>query len=267
MLRVRKEGKISIHGHRGSRGTLPENCLPSFEEAWKAKADFFELDVHLSKDDVPIVFHDPVITRRVCVDAEKPVTVRSLPAAAIVGFDCGSVPQPNFPKQKLLPGTKISTLESVLKWVASEATGIGVNIEIKLEAVRPEELPSPEGISRRVLEVVDKYHLEDRVILQSFDFRPLGEIRRLKPDMAMSCLFERATDFVAEAKKVGANIIGPFFQLLDASIVKKAHAAGIEVLPWTVNEPADWRKVLDLGVDGIITDYPRTLYEEMKKNG
>lgn len=244
--------KIEIHGHRGSRGTHPENILSSFKEAWEAGADFFELDTHLSKDDVPIVFHDGEVGPRVCLNqALRPL--RDLTAAELCEIDVGSVPQKTYPDQKLCPGEKIQTLEKVLEWVASTPPPFGVNIEIKMSA------GDPILFARKVLELVNRYDLSRRVVVQSFDFRPLVETRRLDPKIFISCLFEKKADFVEEARKVGANAIGPLFLLLEKSVVDKAHAAGLKVLPWTVNLEADWKSLIALGVDGLITDYPRKL--------
>lgn len=263
MIKVRQGNRIGIHGHRGSRGTHPENIIPSFEEALKAGADFFELDLHLSKDDIPMVFHDPVISGRVCRNANqevvrKPIALRNLTAAAIQEYECGDVRQTNFPQQKLFPGTRIPTLEEVLEWMTKYPT-IGVNIEIKMEAVEPHHLPKPELFAERVVSLVRKYGVLDRTIVQSFDFRPLVEAKKLEPALTLSCLFEREADFVAQALKTGAKIIGPNHQLITIELVKRAHDRGVEVLPWTVNDRAAWERMLELGVDGIITDYPQAL--------
>src|SRR5687768_6511398 len=103
-MRIRQKNRIGVHGHRGSRGTHPENTFAGFREALAAGADFFELDLHLSADDVPIVFHDPVVTERVC-KIETPTPVRLLKAKDLREIECGS-------------GEKIPTFEAVLKWVA-----------------------------------------------------------------------------------------------------------------------------------------------------
>lgn len=243
---------IEIHGHRGSRGTHPENIIPSFDEAFQADAAFFELDTHLSKDDVPVVFHDDVVGPRVCKgQAKRPL--RELTSEELTQIDCGSVPQAGFPGQQLCPGEKIPTLDGVLKWVASKPAPFGVNIEIKMSA------GDPILFARKVLDLVEKYGLGKRCVIQSFDFRPLVETRRLDKSVFVSCLFERSANFVEEALRVGANAIGPHFELLERGVVVAAHARGLKVLPWTVNTEKDWRRVIDLGVDGIITDYPRKL--------
>ncbi len=248
---------IQIHGHRGSRGTHPENILTSFKEAYEAGANFFELDTHLSKDDVPIVFHDEKVGPRVCIgQIERPI--RELTAAELTQIDCGSVPQATFPEQKLCPGEKMASLETILTWVASTKPPFGVNIEIKMAA------GDPALFARKVYQLVEQKKLLDRAIIQSFDFGPLVETRRLDKKVFISCLFDRAVDFVAEALKVGANSIGPYFELLTKEIVDKAHQANLKVIPWTVNQPKDWERLAAMGVDGIITDYPRKLLSHLR---
>lgn len=247
--------KIEIHGHRGSRGTLPENTLPSFEEAVSAGADYFELDIQLSADDVPIVFHDPAISPKLCREAKFKLPIRSLKAEEITQFDCGSVAQKDFPRQKQIPGTLIPTLEETLAWLAKASPTAGVNIEMKIE----DPSVDPVAFTKVTLALVKKYGLVSRTLFQSFDFRPLTEASKLIPALRLSCLFEDAADFAAEAARIGAGCVGPSYQLLTEKHIAACHARGIKVIPWTVNELKDWERLIGLGVDGIITDYPRDL--------
>lgn len=241
---------IEVHGHRGSRGTLPENTIPAFQEALAAGADYFELDIHLSSDAIPVVFHDPSLDG-------KPV--QRMTAAELQARDVGAVANPKFPRQKAVPGTHPPTLDETLAWLAGASSSLGVNIEMKIESVAPDPLPDPVKFTRLTLELVKKHGLVRRTLFQSFDFRPLREAKRLIPELRLSCLFEKSADFASEAVAVGAQAVGPFFRLLDERIIADCHARGLKVIPWTVNEPADWEWLLKIGVDGIITDYPRDL--------
>jgi len=162
--------------------------MSGFKEALDSGADFFELDLHLSADDVPIVFHDPVVSDRVC-RTPRPAPVRLLTAKELREIDCGSIPQRHFPDQRPIPGEKIPMFEQVLKWLSSETTDFGVNIEIKMEAVIPEQMPTPELFAKKVVDLVHKYKVGSRAIIQSFDFRPLAEVKKLDPSIFMSCLF------------------------------------------------------------------------------
>jgi glycerophosphoryl diester phosphodiesterase len=134
------------------------------------------------------------------------------------------------------------------------------NIETKSFPDRPELSPPPDEFARLVLEVIRKHHLEQRVILQSFDFRTLHAMRKLAPGIKQAALYSgKAKDFVAIGKEAGADIVSPDFALVTPEQVKAAHAAGFQVLPWTVNRPDDWSRLAAAGVDGMISDDPAAL--------
>ena len=251
--------RIEIHGHRGSRGTHPENTLKGFEEALASGADYFELDTQFSADGEPVVFHDPVISSRVCFGVFDEIPVRTLTARELAAYDVGCVAQRNFPEQQLAPGAHIATLDEVLAWLVKASPEFRVNIEMKVEATSPDLMPDVPKYTHRVLELVKKHGLGDRTLLQSFDFEPLKIAREAEPSLRLSCLFDVRTDYVKEALEVGANVIGPHFSFVTPKVVRSARDAGLQVIPWTVNEPKDWITLLAMGVDGLITDYPREL--------
>ncbi len=127
-------------------------------------------------------------------------------------------------------------------------------------ADHPELTPSPEEFVKLVLTEIRKHHLESRVILQSFDFRTLIAMKRIAPEIALSALYEGTPkDFTAIAREAGAGIVSPNFNLVTPEQVRAAHAAGLQVLPWTPDAPADWDRLIAAGVDGIITDDPAAL--------
>jgi glycerophosphoryl diester phosphodiesterase len=236
--------------------------MRSFQEACDAGCDYFELDVHLTRDDVPVVFHDDDIGPRVCSDAiGRPVSglfpIRQLLASDLQKYDIGQVPQPKFPDQDLEKGARIPTLEEVLLWTRTTSPDLRVNIELKVE--KNTSAPDPEIYATQILKVLKSTGMESRVLLQSFDFRPLEALRRRAPALDYSYLFENETDFAARAVALKAPAVGPYFQLVTRESVEFCHARGIAVVPWTVNEPADWDRLLEWNIDGIITDYPRAL--------
>lgn len=270
-LQVRRGKRIGIHGHRGSRGTHPENTIAAFEEAALAGADFVELDLQLSRDGVPIVYHNPELSGHHCRDEQgvtltQPISIRSLDAEEIILFECGSIPQTHFPDQKLEPGQRVPTLERVFEWVSTRFPKLGINIEIKIDSTELSPGPDPQTFSEAVFELIQKYHFQERVIVQSFDFRPLQFIRQRDPRMTISCLFGETCDFVGRIKDVGANICAPHFKLANQELIESLHSQGIEILPWTVNLDSDWQNLIRLNVDGIITDFPRRLVEWVKQN-
>jgi len=253
--------RIQVQGHRGARAVLPENSLPAFRYAIQNGADVIELDVLLTRDDVPVVVHDPVLNPAICSGPGDGI-VRKMTLAELRLWDCGARPNPEFPKQKPIPGTRIPTLEEVLA-LAAEGDFL-FNIEIKVDG----DDPAPELSARLVLEAVKRAKLESRVIIQSFDFRALHAVRELDPGIPLAALWSgKSRDFVEIARQAGAQIFAPYYHLIETDQVEKAHRAGLKIIPWTVNDPADWDRMIEAGVDGIITDDPSGLIAHLKQKG
>ncbi len=254
------ERQVLVHGHRGARAALPENTIAGFEYAISAGADVLELDLQLTKDGVPVVSHDPVLRPDLCRGpdgAERAIPKMTLDE--LRRWDCGSLQAPGFRRQKPVPGARVPTLDEVLA-LASRGS-FAFNIETKM----PEEAdlaPDPEHFARLVVEAVRARGLKERVILQSFDFRTLDAAAKIAPEIRRSALYGAGgRDFVEIAREAGASIISPNLKLVTAEKVKRAHEAGLEVVPWTANEPREWQRLIDAGVDAIITDDPAGLIE------
>jgi glycerophosphoryl diester phosphodiesterase len=256
---------ILVHGHRGARGVLPENTIPSFLHAIEAGADYIELDLAVTRDNVLVVSHDPIINERICTGPEKARPIRQMTLADVKQWDCGAIANRDFPRQKVAPGSQIPTLDEVLE-LASKGN-FRFNIETKSDPGKPEYTPSPEEFARLVLEAVRRHKLEDRVMVQSFDFRVLHAMKKLAPEMPMAALFSRGSDFVAKAKEAQSSMVSPHYREVTPERVKAAQAAGIPVTPWTANDERVWERLIAAGVDGIITDYPAELIAHLKAKG
>jgi glycerophosphoryl diester phosphodiesterase len=257
---------IQVHGHRGARALRPENTLPAFEYAIAAGVDALELDMAVTRDNVLVVSHDPELRAPVCTGPRDGAVIRELTLAEVRQWDCGAKQNPAFPKQQAVPGTRMPTLEEVFA-LGSKGTFL-FNIETKIFERKPELTPPPEEFARLVLAAVRKHGLEARVVLQSFDFRTLLAMKKLAPEIKLSALYSGpAKDFVAIGKEAGAGIVSPVAGLVTVEQVKAAHAAGLEVLPWTVNTPREWERLVSAGVDGIISDDPAELIAWLKTNG
>ena len=250
--------KVLIHGHRGARAVLPENTIPAFEHAIAAGADVLELDLAVTKDNVVVVSHDPHVNPVICKDAPPKLAIRELTLEQLKRFDCGSLKNPVYPKQQPVPGTRIPTLDEV--FALATRGNFGFNIETKIFAKQPQLAPAPEEFARLVLENIRRHKLENRVILQSFDFRTLHAMKKLAPKMRLSALYEgQPKSFVSIATEAGAGIVSPQYKLVTKEQVDEAHRAGLQVVPWTANTPEDWQHLIDYGVDAIITDDPAGL--------
>jgi glycerophosphoryl diester phosphodiesterase len=255
---------VKVHGHRGARAMRPENTLPAFEYAIAAGVDALELDMAVTKDDVIVVSHDPYLEPPVCAGPKPKVAIRSLTLAEVRQWDCGAVRNPGFATQQTVPGTRMPTLDEVFD-LAPRGSFL-FNIETKITPQTPDLAPPPEDFVKLVLERIWKHHLESRVILQSFDFRTLHAMKKMAPEIKLSALVAGSSlDFVAIGKESGATTISPIFNGVTKDQVSAAHAAGLEVLPWTANKPEDWDKLIAAGSDGIITDDPAALIAYLKK--
>lgn len=256
--------KIEVHGHRGARAVMPENSLPAFEYAIGLGVDVLELDVAVTKDDVLVVSHDPQMNPVHCVGPEgSPKVIREMTYAQLQLWDCGAKANPEFPRQKAIPGTRVPTLDSV--FALATKGKFHFNVETKIFPHRPSVTPTPERFAELMLAAIRKHHLEQRVIVQSFDFRTLRAMKKLAPEIRLSALLGFvAQDFVASAREAGATIVSPQYKLVTPAKVKAAQEAGLQVVPWTANAPADWELLVAAGSDAIISDDPAGLIEFLR---
>lgn len=280
---------IQVHGHRGARASRPENTIPAFEFAIAQGVDALELDMAVTKDNVIVISHDPVLHPPVCSGPQPKAIIRELTLEEVKKWDCGAIRNQDASGHQAAPGTRMPTLDEVFE-LASKGT-FDFNIETKtvprrvtraeaeqllkrfklspgmekdaietITSVGPEVTPPPDEFARMVLEKIRKFHLEKRVILQSFDFRTLHAMKKLAPEIRLSALTsDQMRSFVDIAKEAGAQIISPLYTNVTPEKVRQAHEAGLQVVAWTPNRPEEWKSLVDAGVDAIITDDPEGL--------
>lgn len=261
-----------VHGHRGCRGLLPENTLPAFTRATELGVDYLELDVVISGDGQVVVSHEPWMSHSICLRPngdsisetdERSLNLFKMTAAEIRTYDCGSLEQADFPEQDQVKAYK-PILREVVEMADEHAllSGVpapGYSIEIKSDpALYGTHQPAPAEFVRIVLEAIDSLGLADRCILQSFDPAVLEVVHAERPDITVALLVENQIGWKENLKRLSfePDIYSPWFGLIDAKDVEKLHDKNVEVVVWTVNEAADIRAVMALGVDGIISDYP-----------
>ena len=265
--RAADQARIQVHGHRGARGRRPENTLPAFQYAIEQGVDVLEMDMAVTKDNVIVISHDPVLQGPVCTGPRERAVIRELTLAEVREWDCGAVRNPHFATQQPVPNTRMPTLDEVFQ-LASRGS-FQFNIETKSFPGKPEFTPPPGEFARMVLEKVRQYRVEKRVILQSFDFRTLVAMRKLAPEIRLAALTQTDTcDFAAIASEAGnAEIVSPEFHLVTPAKVEAAHKAGLQVVPWTANTEADWERLIQARVDAIITDDPAALIAMLRNRG
>lgn len=254
---------VKVHGHRGARAVRPENTIPAFEYAIAAGVDALELDLAVTRDNVVVVSHDPYLHPPICTGPSPTAAIRDLTLAEVKRWDCGSTRNPAFPEQQIAPGARIPTLDEV--FALAPRGNFDFNIETKITAAHPELAPPPEEFARLVLQQIRRHKLEQRVILQSFDFRTLIAMQELAPEIRRAALYEGANpDLVEIARQAQTRIVAPIFRLVTPENVRAAHAAGLTVIPWTPNRPADWDRLIAARVDAIITDNPVSLIAHLR---
>jgi len=261
---------IEIHGHRGARASMPVKTIPAFAFAVENGADVLEMDVVATADDILVVHHDLKINANLCRNRdgsriEESLWIRSLSFEQVKSFDCGSSSHPQFPKQRQIPGTKIPSLMEVFEWVKGSklamAGQVKFNIEPKSVPADSIRSPSPSSYARLLVDVIHQFEFEKRVIIQSFDHRVLREVKEIQPKILTSALIAQnyLIDLVRVARIASADIISPNAEWITREQVKTLRAIGLKVIPWTVNDPEDWRRMADFDIDGIITDDPKGL--------
>ncbi len=218
---------IEVHGHRGARAILPENTIAGFEYAISVGVDAIELDVVVSRDDVVVVSHDPYL--------KDGTFIRTLTA-----------------KESGLPA-----LDEVFK--LARLGEFLFNVEAKVSE------HTPSNFAELVLDRIGEHGVSSRVIFQSFDFGILHRMSRMASGITLAALWEGAPrSFVEIAEDAGTKIVAPEYVLVTKDEVHKAHAAGLKVIPWTANTVEDWARLIEAGVDGIITDDPAALIAYLK---
>ena len=242
-----------IIGHRGASAYFPENTMAAFRAAHSMGAEMIELDVLLSKDGVPVVFHDAELDDH--TNGSGLVSDHTL--KELKALDAGGWFDPKFSDQR------IPTLEEVLQFASGK---IALNIEIKSEAVTGE---MEGGVEEKCLRLVKQYDMQDHVLFSSFDYRVASHINRLDPDMPVALLYYKKTS----GKKLPSELVNEYdadafncsFSQLTKKRLKDLRAHEIPVFVYTVNQKRRMQKLLDKGVTGIFTDKPdllKSLIEE-----
>ena len=267
---------IDVQGHRGCRGLLPENSLIAFERAIELGVHTLELDLVISRDKKVVVSHEPFMNSVICFapngqeirpEKEWDFNLYQMDYEEIINFDCGSKFHPDYPDQINKKVFK-PLLSDVFELADSMSESIKFNIELKSdESYDNSYAPAPNEFARLVLDVIDQYDMSERTNLQSFDIRTLESINRLSPSMKLALLVDEDEEILTKLNLLSftPEIISPEFNLLNASIVKDLQSKNFKVIPWTVNKKKDLKKMINYGVDGIITDYPDVLLDLLRE--
>ncbi|MCS6981940.1 MAG: glycerophosphodiester phosphodiesterase family protein [Flavobacteriales bacterium] len=263
---------FDIQGHRGARGLMPENTIPAFIHAMQLGVNTLELDVVVSADSQVVVSHEPwfssEFSSRPNMDVVLPVEEESLslfemPYSEIRQYDVGRRGHKNFPRQQRLSACKpllsqvVDTCEKF--WKTHHLPPIRYNVEIKS---RPDwdrwRTPPVDVFCRLVYQTLLPFNLGPRLCIQSFDPRALKAYHELDPSTPLAWLSEQGhtPEQIEETLGFKAQIYSPQWKTLTPEVISRFHQWGYMVIPWTVNDTSDLVKVMNMEVDGVITDYP-----------
>lgn len=249
-LQARRQGKdFLVIGHRGAAGHAPENTMASFLKAVELNTPMIELDIHETRDGVLAVIHDQDVIRT--TDGQGPV--EDMTWSELQGLDAGGWFRPEF------AGERIPRIEQVLEAIGPRAL---LNIEVKSgRGLYPD-------IVRKLAALVRAYDLTDRVLISSFHPEYLRQARELLPEAEISIIYAKAhTEAVQEAVREGWHSLHPRWDHVTPELLAEAHEHGLLVRPWNFKGAQRMRPFLEMGVDGVITDFPDVALQLAKEMG
>jgi glycerophosphoryl diester phosphodiesterase len=269
-----EEPEFGIQGHRGARAIYPENTLTAFEYAVSVGATHIEFDTQYTNQNEIVINHDPYISGKRCLThsgqsiPDKKIYIHTLSVAQIKQYDCGSLREKGMPKY-LVPGSQIPTLDELIEQTLQSQTlnahKVIFKFDIKSDPTIQKYFPEPSEIARLILDKVYKYGIEGRSEFSAFDPRVLKELYKLNPNLRMAFLVgisvgKKVLDL---AQTLHVKIFSPHYLGLYISGINKwtknFQSRSIDVVPYTVNSKKAWKKFLDAGVKGILTDDPEGL--------
>lgn len=293
---------FDLQGHRGARGLAPENTLPAFRKALELGVDTLECDMAITKDGVVVIHHDLRLNPDTTRGPDGQWLDRPGPALHELTFDelqkydvgrlkPGSRYAAGFPDQIPVDGTRIPRLSDLFDLVKQSGNAkIGFDCETKVSPIDRDATLPPEEFTRRVIAEIRKAGMQQRLMVQSFDWSTLQIVQKEAPEIRTMYLSAPGTlkptpegrpspwlaGFAPElhggsvpkaVSAAGGKIWAPNESFLTPALLAEAHALGIIVIPWTVNDPAAMGRLLRMGVDGIISDRPDVLQVELRKSG
>ena len=295
-----KPNHIKIYGHRGARGDLPENTLDSFNFLFENKISAFETDILISRDLVPVINHDfrlnPALTRNSDGNwiENDDIKIFDLTYEQLSKFKIGSIDKKSkygrrFDNQKSLGEINIPKLSDLLELASNNISDdLIINLEIKSTPVEENLTPSPDAMAKLITSEVNKTELKDKVIYSSFDWRVLREIKNINHQSSRAYLTSELKGKVYDKspwldfmplydsdsrelprliKTLGGEAWHPKHKDINKDMVRISHEEGLPVNVWTVNEKYEMLRMIEYGVDGIITDYPLRLKKLCEKEG
>jgi glycerophosphoryl diester phosphodiesterase len=271
-------GDFDKQGHRGCRGLMPENTVAGMLYALGTPITTLEMDVVITRDKKVVLSHEPFFNHEITTKPdgkyvteaeEKNLNIHRMTYEEVKKYDVGMKPHPRFPKQQKIKAIKpllADVIDSVKTDMMTRRRPFPYyNIETKcLPAGDGIFHPGPDEFVELLMAVIKEKNMEEQVIIQSFDFRTLKYLHQKYPHIKTAMLIEdddkRGLEEQLKALGYNPTIYSPHFSLVNETLLKKCHDKNIKVIPWTVNEKSKIEELKNMGVDGIITDYPDLFY-------
>ncbi len=265
---------FDYQGHRGCRGLMPENTIPAMLKAIDLGVTTLETDAIITKDNQVILSHEPFFNHEITTKPngafvteaeEKLLNIYQMTYEEVKGFDVGIKPHPRFPNQTKLAVAKplladmIDAAERYAK--AKRKAPVHYNIETKSEAATDNRYhPSPAAFVELLVAVIQSKKITERVTIQSFDIRTLQYLHQKYPLIKTALLIEDfdKKSFNEQITQLGfvPSIYSPHFSLVNKELIEVCHSKGIQIIPWTVNDQSTIQQLKNMGVNGIISDFP-----------
>ena len=274
MMSFQTQAQLDVQGHRGCRGLMPENTIPAMLRAIDLGVTTLEMDVVITSDNRVVLSHEPFMNAEISsrpdgttfnTKEQKQYNIFRMTLAELQRWDVGMKPHPKFPRQQRIPAVK-PLLEDVIDSVEAYVQQKGLkpmryNIETKCQPATDEIYhPGPQRFAALLMEVVMKKKVSERVTIQSFDIRTLQVIHTSHPIMSLAYLIENTNKLAVEDNitRLGFTpaIYSPAFQLVDPKLLDACRKLGMKIVPWTVNDKENIDRLIAMGIDGLITDYP-----------
>lgn len=280
--RYSQPDNFDLQGHRGAMGMFAENTIPGFLMAIDQGVSTVEFDVVISADEEVVVSHEPWFRSSICLapdgseipeDEAENHRIYQLTYEEIRRYDCGSQQHPEFPEQQNRSQPKPTmraAINAMEGYIAEQnLKPINYSIEIKYRPEWENEMvPDPGTFTRLVYEELEELEILERVIIQSFSPAALNVLRDLNQDIQQALLITRNGGIVSDdIENLGytPDIYSPHYLLLTPEMLREASDMGMKVVPWTVNDPEEMINLVEMGVDGLITDYPNHFNEHVRE--
>lgn len=272
--------KIMLIGHQGARGIMPENTIPGMIKALDLGVNVLDLDVVISKDEQVVVSHEPYFNNEISTRPdgkaisfkdEKKYNLFKMSYDEIRKFDVGNKIHSRFPGQMKIDAYK-PLLDELIDSVEAHVKRNKLEKPIYLietALIRNGDgtfQPEASVFIEQIMAIVKAKKLNKRIIIQSLDMRPLQYLHEHYPAIKTSLMIDEKQDFEDSIKILGftPTYYSPYYVLVGKGLVDRCHAAGVKLLPWTVNSVKEMKYLINLGADGIVTDYPN-LYQKTQE--